>query len=401
MLKWPKLDQSAPGKLVDTSGTEWLPRVSSKPIHFQGPAYFPDSLPGRIDKKALIGTIWSEVEAATSSLAGLNGAAGALPNPYLLANPFRIREAQASSRIENTVASAEEVALADAGELGRDESMEVRNNLVALEWGLSSERPITQSLVKAMHQSLLSDGVRGSEKTPGAYRRSQAYISGDQRGFDHARFVPPPAEHVQSSMDSLFDFITTSREVFPAVVSAAIVHYQFETIHPFSDGNGRVGRMMILIELNRAGLLARPMIDISSFFDRFRDDYYDLLLAVSLEGKWADWIQFFCRGLAHQAQDAEKRAKRLLDLRRSYIDRVTEPRASALLRECVDYLFSRPAVRASDLAQHLDVLPQAAQRHLNRLVEKGILFEITGRSSRRIYVAKEIIAAIEQNFDED
>jgi len=399
MSNWPKLDPKAPGKLIETSGTEWLPRVSSLPIHFQGSAYLPDAIPGGIDIRSLLGVVWSEVESATSSLAGLNEAAGALPNPHLLANPFRIREAQASSRIENTIASAEEIALADAGELGRDESMEVRNNLMALEWGLNSERPITQGLVNEMHQQLLSDGVRGSEKTPGAYRRSQAYISGGQRGFEHARFVPPPAEHVQASMDALFEFVSKSRAICPAVVSAAIVHYQFETIHPFSDGNGRVGRMMILIELNRAGLLERPMIDISSFFDRFRDDYYDLLLAVSLEGKWADWIQFFCRGLTHQAQDARKRATRLLDLRRSYIERVTEPRASALLRECVDYLFSRPAVRTTDLARHLDVLPQAAQRHLNRLVEKGILFEITGRSSRRVYVAKEIINSIEEELD--
>ncbi len=401
MSKWPNIQEHAPGGLVQTSGTEWLPSVSRLPVEFRGDAFLPDQLPGGLDSGQILQETWPDVERAVAALSSLGGLTKTLPNPYLLSDPFRLREAQASSRIENTIASAEEVALVGVGEESRDESVEVWNYLNASGLGLNGDRPVTQGLVKEMHQVLLRDGVRGSDLTPGVYRQSQAYIRGDRRGFAYARFVPPPGEHVQSSMDAYFQFIEDGPELFPAVICAAMSHYQFETIHPFSDGNGRLGRILILTQLNRAGLLARPMVDISSFFDRFRQEYCDLMLAVSLEGSWAQWIQFFCRGLVHQAQDAEKRANQLLELRRDFMNRVTEPRASALLRELVDYLFTRPAVRANDVAGHLEIQHNAAQRHLNRMVEKGILQEVTGRSTRRVYVAKEIFAVIEQNFDED
>ena len=371
------------------------------PVEFSGGAFLPDSLPGKLDSGEILQETWPDVERAVAALSSLGGLAKTLPNPQLLSNPFRLREAQASSRIENTIASAEDVALVDVGEVSRDEPVEVRNYLTASSLGLQGDRGVTQGLIKEMHQALLQGGVRGSDLGPGSYRKSQAYIAGDKKGFAYARFVPPPGEHIQGSMDSFFEFVRSEPGLFPAVTCAALSHYQFETIHPFSDGNGRLGRILILVQLNRAGLLARPMIDISTFFDRFQDEYYDLLLGVSLEGRWVEWIQFFCRGLVHQAHDAEKRANMLLGLRKDFMGRVTEPRASALLRELVDFLFTKPAVRTNDVADYLEIQHNAAQRHLNRLVEKGILQEITGRSSRRVYVAKEILGVIEQNFDED
>lgn len=399
MSQWPTILESAPGDLIRTSGSEWLPVVSDLPVEYEGYAYLPHVLPGTIDPRALIADTWKDVERAVAALSGLNKLTTTLPNPHLLVGPFRLREAQASSRIENTIASAEEIALADAGEIARNESVEVRNYILAAEYGLQIDQPVSNTLIKMMHQCLMRGEVRGSDLRPGQYRLSQAYISGEQRGFNNARFVPPPGEHVQSSIDALFRFVHDQSSAFPAVIVAALTHYQFETIHPFSDGNGRLGRMLIQVQLNRAGLMERPIVDLSSFFDRFRQDYYDLLLDVSLKGTWKEWVSFFCRGLAHQALDAEKRALELLDLRRVYMDRVTEPRASALLREFVDYLFTRPAVRTNDVAEHLQIQHNAAQRHVNRLVEKGILEEVTGRSSGRVYIAKEVIRVIEKNID--
>lgn len=398
-MAWPHLESSAPGRLIRTSGTEWLPSQSALPVEFAGDAYLPDPLPGKFDFNDALPQTWSDIERAVAALSGLVKQTRTLPNPHLLTGLFRLREAQASSRIENTIASAEEVALVDVGEVSRDESVEVKNYIRATEFALGQEYPISNGLIKSMHQLLMQDGARGSELRPGQYRLAQAYIGGEKKGFEHARFVPPPGEHVQLAMDDLVAFIRDEAVTMPAVMATAMVHYQFETIHPFSDGNGRLGRMLIQVQLNRAGYLERPILDISSFFDRFRDEYYDLLLGVSTQGAWLDWIRFFCRGIAHQAMDAERRADELLALRRDYMDRVTEPRASALLRETVDYLFSRPAIRTNDLAEHLNIKHNAAQRHVNRLVEKQILTEVTGRSSHRVYVAKGVLAVIEREYD--
>ncbi len=307
---------------------------------------------------------------------------------------MQLREAQASSRIENTVASAEEVALADLEQNMGDESREVRNYLIALETALSSTHPISQGLLKSMH-TLLMKGVRGGDRRPGQYRVGQAYIHGESEGFGNARFVPPPTEHLQACMDNLESFIRTDSSRFPLVVSTAITHYQFETIHPFSDGNGRLGRMLIMLQICRGGVLERPLLEFSSFLDAHRQSYFDLMLAVSLEGAWLDWIRFFCRGVAHQASRAGERTERLLTLRSKYIDAVTEPRASVLLRDLVDWLFTRPAVRVADVASRVNIRHQAAQRHVDRLVEKGILTEVTGKNYDRIYVARGVLAAIE------
>lgn len=394
MGKWPELGDSAPGELVATSGSEWIPAQSALPVAFEGPAFVPDPLPGNLDPKAIVAECWEDIERAVVALAGLNGKARSLPNPHLVGRPMQLREAQASSRIENTVASAEEVALADLEQSAGDESREVRNYLVALETVLGSDRPISQGLLKSMH-ALLMKGVRGSDRRPGEYRSGQAYIQGESTGFGNARFVPPPVEHLQACMDNLESFIRKESARFPLVVSTAVTHYQFESIHPFSDGNGRLGRMLIMLQLCRGGVLDRPLLEFSSFLDAHREAYCDLMLAVSLEGAWMDWVRFFCRGIAYQAVRAGERTERLLNLRSEYIESVTEPRASVLLRDLVDWLFTKPAVKVADVAKRGNIRHQAAQRHVDRLVEKGILVEVTGKNYDRIYVARGILAMIE------
>lgn len=384
-----------PGDWVRVAGTEYNPEISALPIPFDGHGYVPHGLPANIDRRDILSDAWEDIEAADVALAGLEGRTRTLPNPRLLARPFQIREAQASSRIENTVATAEEVVLAQIETTERNEPREVRNYLTALEQGLDSEFPLGQTLLRGMHRTLLSLGVRGHEKSPGEYRNGVVYLKGETPGFEHARFVPPPADRVGECMDALETYIRDEHPALPRVVVAAITHYQFETIHPFEDGNGRLGRMLILLQLCRSGLISRPLFDISSFLDAHRETYFSLLKRVSLEGCWIDWIQFFCRGVARQAENAELRATALLDLRRRYMELVTEPRASALLRDLVDWLFAVPAVRVADVARHLHIKPQSAQRHVDRLVEKGILVEVTGGSYNRIYLASELLRKIE------
>lgn len=394
MGKWPKLQPNAPGELLQTTGSEWLPEQAALPITYEGVAYLPTPLPANIDLRGLIADTWEDHQGAVAGLAAVDQLSRTLPNPYLLSNPFRLREAQASSRIENTIASAEEIALAEADQPTLADAKEISNYVRALDHGLSSEQPLGQSLLKAMHARLLDGGVRGAEKSPGAYRKSQAYIGSESRGFEGARFVPPPAEHVQQCMDDLERFIRSASPRVPPIIRAALTHYQFETIHPFADGNGRVGRMLIMLQLCRSGLVSQPNFEISSFFDTHRDAYVDLMLAVSLEGSWLDWVRFFCRAVAHQAREASRRAGSLLELRRFYLDLVTEKRTSSLLRELVDWLFTKPAVTNPEVADRLGIRQQASQRHVDRLVELGILTEVTGQSRNRVYVCRGLLEAI-------
>lgn len=388
---------SSPGRLVETSGQEWRHTAAGKRelAEFRGKAFVPDPLPPRnLDFERLIGRIWPELGAATAALQRLDATAATLTNPHLLSNPFKIREAQASSRIENTIASAEEVAIAGAGGPAAEEPREVQNYLLALDEGLASEAPLGQWLLRQLHARLL-EGVRGGDKSPGAYRIGQAYIQGEQRGFPSARFVPPPPMEAPSCMNELESFLRSPPETIPPLVQVGLAHYQFETIHPFADGNGRLGRILIILSMCRMNLLSRPVLSISSYFDRHRQTYYDLLLGVSERGEWEPWLRFFCDAVAVQAEDGARRAHRLLELRRTWLEKVTVPRAPAKLREAVDRLFERPAVSAKSMAERINVRPQQAQRYIDRLHSLGILREVTGGQYGRIYVADEIVAAIE------
>lgn len=389
----------APGRLVETSGQEWRHASSGRRelAEFRGEAFVPDPLPPQhLDFERLIGRIWPELGAATAALQRLDATAATLTNPHLLSSPFKIREAQASSRIENTIASAEEVAIAGAGGPAADEPREVQNYLLALDEGLASDAPLGEWLLRQLHHRLI-EGVRGGDKSPGAYRKGQAYIQGEERGFPGARFVPPPAPEVPVCMQNLQAFLQTPPPTIPPLLQVGLTHYQFETIHPFADGNGRVGRILIILSMCRIGLISRPLLSISSYFDRHRQTYYDLLLGVSQRGDWEPWLRFFCDAVAVQAEDGASRGQRLLELRRSWLEQVTTPRAPALLREAVDRLFERPAVSARRLAERLEIRPQQAQRYIDRLQSLGILREVTGSQYGRIYVADEIVAAIESD----
>lgn len=343
------------------------------------------------------GALFQSVLDAERALSALDGAASQLPNPHLLIGPFLRREAKLSSAIENTFASAEQLALFEFDPTSvenRDEVREVFNYVRALEHGLQSELPICLRLIKEMHKILL-DGVRRSAGRPGAFRTIQNAIMREGDGFTRAKFVPPPPALVEGCLAHLERFIHAESQI-PRLVRFALVHYQFETIHPFDDGNGRLGRLLITLQLCKQAQMSKPLVYVSGYFEQHRSQYTDLLYGVSTRGEWYEWIRFFLEAIRSQAEDALGRAKRLWALRDDYQARVREKRASALLPQIVDQLFLRPSLTIAEVRRLADINANTASAIVNRLCDKGILHEATGRKRDRIFVATKILEIIEE-----
>lgn len=392
-----RLSPRSPGRLVPTvayerraNGARW------EVVEVRGEAFVPDPLPPKIDRTLLIGRLYPELSAAETSLARLDGIAGTLVSPELLLRPLRIREAKLSSQIENTIATAEEIALAEAGRpTERNEGREVWNYIRALDHGIGSPLPLCNRLIKEMHQILMQD-VRGDDKGPGEFRSVQNDIGKDGSRFADARFVPPPpGEHLENAMGDLERFLNSTSHGLPWLVATAMAHYQFECIHPFRDGNGRLGRLLVALSMCKAGVLSRPLLYVSAYFEAHRQTYYDLLLRISTDGAWEPWIGFFCEAVASQAEDGIRRSRKLRELRDGFRARVSGKRASALSIALIDRLFERPAVTNAIVCDMLGITAPAAQKHLEALVAKGILTEVTGGSYGRVYVARPILAVVE------
>jgi Fic family protein len=237
--------------------------------------------------------------------------------------------------------------------------------------------------------------VRGGDKTPGEFRTGQNFI-GRSGQIEEARFVPPAA-HVLPEALELFERFLQSPTSLPPLVRLALIHYQFEALHPFNDGNGRIGRLLITLSLCVDAILPQPLLYLSAFFEKHRQEYYDGLLQVSQEGRWEEWITFFLRGATSEAMDAVDRAGRLRELQGSYHSQVQRARSSALLIKLIDELFHSPAITASRATKVLGVTVRAAQGALDRLIEAGILQEVTGQKRYRVYIAREVVRVIDED----
>lgn len=347
-------------------------------------------LPGKINWSDRLVCAIATAESAMGRLAGLGQK---FPRPKRLVRMFLRREAELSSRIENTYAGVRTQLLfkvmPQVQETAPDVT-EVENNFRALEFGLKAirDRELSTHLIKQMHQILLK-GVRGHDMTPGAFRTVQAHI-GRSTDIRQARFVPPPPHRVQECMDQLEQFIRADSPI-PRVARLAMIHYQFEAIHPFADGNGRIGRVIILLLMCQMGMLPLSLFNPSAYLESHRREYYDHLLAVSHRGAWGDWIEFFCDGIAQECKETIGRIEALEELRRSYQTRIQSSRSSAKLGKLVDDLFGLPRVRLEDVQRILDVWPPSAQRYIDRLLSLGILREVTGGARNRVYLAERII----------
>lgn len=360
-------------------------------------AFIPTKLPPRISwEPALVATL-ADAERELSKLATL---AGSFPFPRLLIQPFMRQEAVLSSRIEGTHASLTDLYNFESAQLPLlepgDDVREVHNYVVALDYGLQrlETLPVSLRLIREVHAKLLS-GVRGGNLTPGQFRRSQNWIGAAGSTIETATYVPPPVAEMKDALGELEKYIHAGSDL-PALIRAGLVHYQFEAIHPFLDGNGRVGRLLLVLMLREWGVLPQPLLNMSAYFEHYRQEYYDRLLAVSQKGQWEAWLQFFLRGVNEQAQDSVFRMTRLEGLRREYQERLETGRNSARMASVIDFVFSRPILTLRQMEVALEMPYMAAKRYVEKLVEAGVLRETTGYARNRVFLAHEVFRALER-----
>ena len=354
-------------------------------------AYRPAPLPTSFDMPASTVMLLSDADRALGRLAG---AGRLLPNPHLLLQPYMTREALASSRIEGTQASLSDVFDAQARETARGPIREVTNYIRALEHGLRrlDNLPVSKRLLCEVHAILLHD-VRGLERRPGEIRSSQNWIGSPDNRPETAVFVPPPPDEMKSSFDRLERYIHAPSKL-PPLVEIALIHYQFETIHPFLDGNGRLGRLLIALILVERELLPQPLLYLSAYFERRRNDYYDRLQAVRERGEMTEWLDFFLAGVSEQAAEAVASAETLVDLRETYRARLAGSRSRAV--EVIDLAFQNPVLFTGRVAAQLDVTVQSAMNHLRRLEAEGIVHEVSGLPGRaKRWVAPDVFKALD------
>jgi len=384
-------------KLTDFTGD--APGILTKSL--DGITCFrPGPLPPRLQLDMKTSLILSQ---ADRSLGELSGAGRMLPNPHLLMAPFLHREAVLSSRIEGTVASVRELAtfeLDPSREPAKPDVREVSNYVLALKYGLEriKELPVSLRLIRELHANLLRD-VRGSDRHPGEFRTVQNWIGSPGSPVDQARYVPPAVPDMRAALDEFEKFLHQPSER-PFLVDLALVHYQFEAIHPFEDGNGRIGRLLISLLLCERGLLSEPLLYLSAYFDRHSREYASLLLQVSQKNAWIEWIQFFLRGVAEQSQDAQIRCWKLLQLWQEYRNRIQKVNAPALGLKLVDHLFTQPLVTVPMSQGLLGVTYRAAKNNLDKLVAEQILCEGRTVQGTRYYVADKILQLTEESFTE-
>lgn len=357
-------------------------------------AFVPPPLPPRL---ALDLDLVRRLSAADRALGLLAGAGRTLPNPHLLARTLLRREAVLSSRIEGTRASLSDLVLFEAGGTrdDRGDVAEVLNYVTAVGEVLDPDRrlPLSLRLLREAHRTLLT-GVRGGYATPGEFRRSQNWIGPPGCLLDDAAYVPPPPERMWECLDPLEKYLHTEREL-PPLLAVACLHYQFEAVHPFLDGNGRVGRLLIVLLMIEWGLLPDPLLDLSAYIEPRRDEYYARLLAVSTDGDWIGWVSFFLEAVEHQSADVVARAQRLQELRDEFRGRVATARSSGLLGVLVDALFDTPAMTISRAMALLEVTHRAARLNVEKLVELGLLDEVADRRRARFFLATDVLRAVE------
>ena len=358
-------------------------------------AFIPAPLPPEIEWTTPLISALSDADRELSKLTTL---AGNFPFPRLLTQPFIRREAVLSSRIEGTRASLVDLYNYESAQLSflepMDDVNEVHNYVLALDYGLErlETLPVSLRLVREIHAKLM-EGVRGGNLTPGKFRRTQNWIGPAGSTIETASYVPPPMDEMQNALSDLEKFIHADTEI-PTLARAGMIHYQFEAIHPFLDGNGRVGRLIIMLLFHEWNVLSQPLLNLSAYFEHYRQEYYDLLLAVSQRGKWEEWLRFFLRGISIQSQDSVFRMTRLQGIRTKYEMLVQADRNSARMAAVIDFIFSRPILTIKQVETTLDMPYMAAKRYVEKLVEADVLQETTGYARNRVFQANEIFEAL-------
>jgi Fic family protein len=348
------------------------------------PASLPPAPPIRVH-----GRLQTLLSRADLALGRLDGSIQTLPNPDLFVFMYVRKEAVLSSQIEGTQSSLQDLLAAEAQlfapERPRDVD-EVLNYVRAMNYGLGrlSDLPVSVRLIKDIHKRLLT-GVRGARLTPGEIRTSQNWIGPSGCTLPEATFVPPPPHMVPDALGELEKFLHNNNIQMPLLIKIGLAHTQFETIHPFLDGNGRVGRLLITFLLCENGVLQKPVLYLSHFFKRHRQRYYDLLQATRDSGDYENWLEFFLTGVAEVSAEATNTARRILRLREDHRNLIADQlgRGAGNGHRVLEYLFEHPIVSVSELCELTGTTYPAANQMVERMVDIGILLEVTGRTRNR------------------
>ena len=357
-------------------------------------AFIPNSLPPKIEWD---NAIVNSLSRADFLLGKLAREGSKLPNPHLLIRPFITREAVLSSKIEGTQATLGEILAADAGATGTqhpDDLQEIQNYIKALDYGLKRLKalPLSFRLIKEMHEHLM-EGVRGSHATPGEFRRSQNWIGPPGCTLNTAKFVPPPPDYLMDSLSDLEKFLHNRQ--LPPLIHIALCHYQFEAIHPFLDGNGRIGRLLIMLLLIEHQSLPSPLLYLSAFFEATRDEYYNQLQNISSKGAWNEWFIYFLNGVAVQSEDVLSRAERINGLLDEWKILVASS-GSQVSVKIVQHLAINPYFTINKIAEELGIAYSTAQRSIQKLEAAGIINKTTDSKRDRIYCATAILNILEE-----
>jgi Fic family protein len=362
-----KFSKTGPGRIVPIEGKEH--------------AFIPDPLP---PKWRFPERLWPLLLEARESLALLEGVGRTLPDSSLLLRPLQSREAIQSSRLEGTYATPRELLLFEiepkqptSEQDPANDWREVYNYQKSLEFGTTSELPHSLRLIRELHRILMT-GVRGREHAPGEFRRVQVAIG------PSFRFVPPPPQYLSECLDS-FEKHLHAESVLDPLVDCFLAHYQFETIHPFRDGNGRVGRLLLAMMIQQHCKLTKPWLYLSEFFEKNRDDYRERLFNVSAKAAWTEWVEFCLQGTSEQAKATIQRCENLRIIKDDYMQRLTATGGSVRLNKIVEDLFYSPIIELAHLPERLGVTYPTAKSDAERLVEVGILAELPDTTVRTFY----------------
>lgn len=356
-------------------------------------AFVPNPLPPTVNWTPRLVRLLSDADRLIGKLAGEGGR---LPNPLVLMRPFARREAVLSSKIEGTQATLGELLAAEAGvvvERSPDDLREVGNYIVALEHGIArlKDIPICVRLIREVHEKLMT-GVRGQQAKPGEFRKIQNWIGKPGCTPTTASFVPPPPDEVEPSLAAWEKFLHESD--LPPLVTIALAHYQFEAIHPFLDGNGRVGRLLITLFLIEQRILPAPLLYLSAFFEATRRDYYDALRGISERGAWEDWIEYVLMGVARMSEDALGRAGKINMKIGEWQKSVSGESTKTPLR-VVELLAANPFITTKGCAEKLEIAFTTAQRAIGRLEHFGIVQQVGEAKRDRVYCAKTLLDILE------
>ena len=356
--------------------------------------FIPPRLPVKINYESLIG----HIAKAHRAVAGLDALLSVLPNPNLLGRTMQTKEAVLSSKIEGTQATLNEVLVYEAAgsktenEKKKHDINEVINYRQALDLGIKNlaTLPLSENLVKKLHATLLKSG-RGASKAPGEFRRIQVYLGSPGASIAEASYIPPPANEIIPLFSNLERYLNSDEEK-DKLVQIAVAHYQFEAIHPFLDGNGRVGRLIISLFLYEKKLLAHPFLYLSEFFEEHRQDYYSLLRNVSKKQDWENWIKFFLNALTVQAQKAEATGKAILKLHQEYKEQIMEIN-SLYAPYLLEAIFIHPIFTTASLRQHVKIKnTQTFFNLIAKFLAAGILKEANpGQKRNKLYVFDKLI----------